>query len=82
MFKLGNQKMFGTTPKTRTTVLRKHQRWFFLWQKTAALTKINDLSAVQYLTIITGRGWEKYSDLSVASRSILLAEIFCHHWVQ
>ena len=31
--------MFSTTPKTRTTVLSKHQRWLFLWQKTAALTK-------------------------------------------
>ena len=31
--------MSSTTPKTGTTVLRKHKRWLFLWQKTAALSK-------------------------------------------
>ena len=35
----GIKKMFSTTPKRGTTVLRKHKRWLFLWQKTAALSK-------------------------------------------
>ena len=35
----GIKKMFSTTPKTGKTVLRKHKRWLFLWQKTAALSK-------------------------------------------
>ena len=68
VFQLGNQKMFGTTPKTRTTVLRKHQRWFFLRQKTSALTKWFKCSTILNNNIITGQGWAKYRDLSFEQR--------------
>lgn len=81
VFKIGNQKMFSTSPKTRLTVLRKHQWWLFQTYDKKLLHSPNDLSVVQYLTIIIGRGWAKYHDLSVASNQ-LFAKIFCHNRVQ